>query len=302
MTSSIGSGSAEDSSVTSDTPSIADLPVLVSTDHSTRLKEPEWPRMPSRIVDDDEVSDVSMSAETDDSDDDDAGITSHIISQPSITPQSPATSNTGGPSRKRKQPVEEESKTSSAPRTDKFDYHKRVKHDEGLESYWTADGRLCVDKSLLPAEIWHHIFTFCPPSALGRLLRVNKIFKAHLDPSSTASTPLLACLSRSVAPIRQPDAIWQASRKLFRPGMPSPLQGYSEVAMWKLGCNFKCNFCERKDKLFPVPTTDPWKSGPGENRVRPMWQFGARSCGSCLKEKCIKVGLYFRSLFTCPSH
>lgn len=296
MADSIGSGSAEDSSASSDISTRPNSPAALLTNQDMGLtKQPEWPEMPSRIVNDDEISDVSMSAETDDSDDNDAGIISQIISQHPVAHDLLSASNTGDLSRKRKDPIEEDLTTGSAPRTARFEYHKRVKYDKSLESYWTADGKLHVDRSLLPAEIWHHIFTFCPPKALGRLLQVNKSFNTYLDPSSTASSPLHASLSRSIAPIRLPEAIWQTSRRLFHPGMPSPLQGSSEVAMWKLACNSKCQFCDRKNTLFLVPVLDPWKSGPGENGIRPMWQFGVRACGSCLNERCIKVGLIFRS-------
>ncbi|XXG99088.1 ARP2/3 actin-organizing complex subunit Sop2 [Hypoxylon texense] len=42
-----------------------------------------------------------------------------------------------------------------------------------------------LDKSLLPAEIWHRIFTFTPPRTLGNLLCVNKLFNAYLIPQSS---------------------------------------------------------------------------------------------------------------------
>jgi hypothetical protein len=169
---------------------------------------------------------------------------------------------------------------------------KRLKPDDEIQSLRTSHGSLRLDKSLLPAEIWHHIFTFIRPRSLGLLLRVNKCFNAYLDASSpfTAShTPL----SKSASKILRPDAIWKASRVLFRPGMPGfmpgPLAKKSELDMWRLACSSTCQFCGKKQQPNSHPT-DQWHPGPGENGNAPVWSFGVRTCGPCLQKNSAKVG------------
>jgi hypothetical protein len=242
-------------------------------------------------VDDDEMSDVSMSPETEDEDSDTEsghGTSSTTTTAQAILP--PVNNAPSDASRKRKM-----SSDIQSVGLENVEGIKRAKlevpQDLVLESIRTAGGRLPVDKSLLPAEIWHHIFTFTPPRALGRLLRVNKRFSSYLDPSSKAIPSVLASLSPSAVKPCQPDLIWQASRRLFRPWMPSPLEGMSELDMWRLACNSACQFCRKIG--HPSCPADQWHAGPGENGVRPVWGFGIRTCGSCLQQKTIKVGGYF---------
>ena len=157
--------------------------------------------------------------------------------------------------------------------------------DEG-QGPETASRIPCQDKSRLPAEIWHHIFTFLPPRRLGLLLQINKCFNAYLDPSSKYSP---AHLSSSPAKYLNADSIWKASRVLFRPGMPAPLIGKSELDMWRLACSFSCQFCGKKQLAYHPPM-DQWHPGPGENGNVPVWLFGIRTCGTCLCERSSKVG------------
>lgn len=174
--------------------------------------------------------------------------------------------------------------------------HKRIKldlsGDSALTSFRDKDGHLRADRSLLPAEIWHQIFTFTSPRVLGRLLQVNKVFRAYLDPSSSTHPYNLASLSVSVAQMRSPETIWQASRRLFLPGMPSPLKGFSELDMWRLACTAECQFCDRKGQTISPLSTDQWRSGPGDASVSTIWPFAIRSCGSCLQQKSVKVGVF----------
>jgi hypothetical protein len=224
-----------------------------------------------------------MSAETEDSDDDSDygphGAASRIISQDNLT-----TSQVAGQKRK----------MSFGQGNARGEEYKRVKFDLGgdsaLASYRDEDGHLRTDRSLLPAEIWHQIFTFTSPRALGRLLQVNKVFRAYLDPSSPTNPHTLASLSISVAQKRSPEAIWQASRRFSLPGMPSPLKGFNELEMWILACTDLCQFCDRNGQPVNQISSDQWHSGPGETGVSTIWPFAIRSCGSCLKEKSIKVG------------
>lgn len=254
----------------SELPSVSDFPPSMS---------------PTNDEDEDDASDVSMSAETvdsnDDSEDDSHGAASMIISQDHAT-----SSLVTGQKRK----------MSLGQGTARGEDHKRVKldlsGDSALASYRNKEGHLHIDRSLLPAEIWHQIFTFTSPRTLGRLLQVNKVFRAYLDPSSSTSPHSLASLSISVAQMRAPEAIWQASRRLFFPGMPSPLQGLNELDMWRLACTPTCQFCGRKDQPTSPLSTDQWHSGPGETGVSTIWSFAIRSCGNCLQQKTIKVGAF----------
>lgn len=251
-------------------------------------------------IDEDDLSDVSMSAETEDSDSDDDGAnmsTSEPLRQFSIM-QTPDATLLDSTTRKRKITSDTDGSPQDTPQENgKPGFAKRVKlelsPDAGLGCIRTPEGRLPSDRSMLPGELWHHIFTFTSPRTLGRLLRVNKIFRAYLDPTSPASSSVIASLSHSQVPLRQPEVIWQTSRRLFRPWMPNPLEGMSELDMWKLSCNFKCNFCDKRQSSVSSVTPDQWHSGPGETEVRPIWAFAVRACGSCLQIQSIKVDDYF---------
>ncbi|OBT80424.1 hypothetical protein VF21_00864 [Pseudogymnoascus sp. 05NY08] len=247
-------------------------------------------------IDEDELSDVSMSAETEDSDssDDEEMDAPHPESaKQDSTTQSPIDTLLENISRKRKAPSDGSDSPEDILKENRESGHtKRVKlelsPDAALGSIRTPEGRLPSDKSLLPAEVWHHIFTFASPRTLGRLLRVNKIFRAYLDPQSPASTSVIAPLSRSVVPLRQPEVIWQASRRLFRPWMPNPLNEMTELGMWKLSCNFVCDFCDKRQNPVSSISPDQWHSGPGKAGVRPIWAFAIRACGPCLQLRTIK--------------
>ena len=242
---------------------------------------------------DDSDSDVSMSAETDD-EDDEAPRTCTIqvnpvrstLEQPTPVPATAAPAET---SNKRKfQDARKNAMNGHAINGAPEEVRKRLKPDDEVQSLRTPQGHLRQDKSLLPAEIWHNIFTFIPPRNLGLLLRVNKSFNAYLDPSSSTSSP--APLSRSAAKLLKADAIWRTSRVLFRPGMPAPLTGKSELDMWKLACSFSCQFCGKKQQPNPPLPIDQWHPGPGENGNVPIWSFGVRICGPCLQQRSSKVG------------
>ena len=142
----------------------------------------------------------------------------------------------------------------------------------------------------LPAEIWHRVFALLPPPSLGRLLRVNKLFHAYLDPCSpmAAEAPAAPPACCAVRPLK-PDAIWQASRRLFWPQMPAPLQGKSELDMWRLCCARACQSCGRRDRADASKTQPPWLRGPGADAVGPVFPFSLVSCGRCLVEGAVKV-------------
>ncbi|RFU33371.1 hypothetical protein B7463_g2962, partial [Scytalidium lignicola] len=164
--------------------------------------------------------------------------------------------------------------------------HKRRKPDDvpnmGVPSY---EATLKKDWSVLPAPIWQRIFTFSSPKSLGRLLQVHKTFNMYLDPVS----PYLSVgKTAPLANVLKLDSIWRASRRLFRPDMPHPLLGKSELDMWRLAYANVCQFCGKKNRPGITSHSDQWHPGPGENGVIPIWPFAVRSCGPCLQVQSIK--------------
>ncbi|KAI8683868.1 hypothetical protein NCS57_00051600 [Fusarium keratoplasticum] len=140
----------------------------------------------------------------------------------------------------------------------------------------------------LPAGIWQHIFTLVSPKTLGRLLSVNKLFHSFLTPSSsTAPLPHRNDLP-SALPYMKPEAIWQASRRLFCPRMPAPLKGKSELHMWRLICSTTCQFCGSKGDLQSFDAADEWHRGPGAKGVSPIFPFSVCTCGTCLVKRSTK--------------
>lgn len=241
---------------------------------------------------DDSDSDISMSADTDDEDDrrldpsaKQLNADAHNYEQPApVASTEPAAE---GSKKRKHSSSSQETPNGHLDNGETEEFRKRLRPDEASQNHQSPEGRLPRDRSFLPAEIWHHIFTFCPPRALGSLLQVNRSFNAHLDPSSKGVS--IESLSGSAAKVLQPDAIWKASRLLFHHGMPGPLSGKTELYMWKLACIPLCQFCNKRQPGSILPG-DQWHPGPGENGVAPLWSFGIRTCGSCLEENTTKVG------------
>lgn len=243
------------------------------------------------IDNDDSESDISMSADSDDEEREDTDV---VPPQVTESLQAPASTTieildtTEETSKKRKFSDAEDTAHGIDHYEVGFEVRKRLKPDTALQRHWTAEGSLQEDRSLLPAEIWHHIFTFCPPRVLGILLQVNKSFNAYLDPSSSGSS--YEPLSISATKVLTPVSIWRASRSLYNlPTLPNPLLGKSELDMWKLSCSTKCQFCGKKRQPNSAPI-DSWHPGPGENGVSPIWSFEIRACGPCLQKQSMKVG------------
>ncbi|KAI0379707.1 hypothetical protein F5Y04DRAFT_112926 [Hypomontagnella monticulosa] len=161
--------------------------------------------------------------------------------------------------------------------------NKKVKLDEEDVNKPSSPSARLSGKSLLPAEIWHRIFTFTPPRTLGNLLCINKLFNVYLDPSSRYQcNPPPSLSESSVLPLK-PDVIWQLSRRRFWPRMPAPLQQKTELDMWRLACAKSCQFCGKIDSSPP--------GSPGErcrHKIQPVWPFALRSCNVCLMEKTVK--------------
>jgi hypothetical protein len=143
----------------------------------------------------------------------------------------------------------------------------------------------------LPAGIWQHIFTLVSPKTLGRLLSVNKLFHTFLSPSSSTAPLAHRNDLPSALPHLKPEAIWQASRRLFCPRMPAPLKGKSELHMWRLICSTACQFCGSKGDLQSFDAADEWHRGPGAKGVSPIFPFSVCTCGTCLVKRSTKVSL-----------
>ena len=163
--------------------------------------------------------------------------------------------------------------------------------DQGAPLPSTVTGSpLSPDRSLLPAEIWHHVFTFCPPKSLGCLLAVSTLFNMYLDPAPRvhreATSPLATV---GVLGSLEPNAIWQASRRLFWPQVPTPLRSKTELEMWRLACSPRCQECGRLHGGSLPSSPDPRHPGPGTEGVAAIWAFGSRMCAVCLLRKSDKV-------------
>lgn len=262
-----------------------------SSSHSTR-------RVPSRMSlsgdEDDDESDISMSADSEDSEDEsvdgNVGHTSQIIVRKDLAESVPV-------GRKRKLSVGLDGTEDGPLYTGRGDGFKRtridLRADPAYAKFRNQSGRLLTDRSLLPMEIWHHVFAFTHPRALGRSMQVSKVFKNCLDSSSSPKSFNLASLSVSVVHARTPEAIWQASRRRYYPKMPSPLQDFTELEMWRLACNPSCQTCQRKGIVVSTAAQDQFHSGPGQDGVCAIWAFGIRACGPCLQTRTVKVGALY---------
>jgi hypothetical protein len=258
----------------------------------------------SIIHNDDSASDVSMSTDSEDDDDDEVHLSTTSISAiPAIRDEAlPASLDDvkldTEASKKRKYSGLAETQNGEMSNSTIDEIRKRLKPDDGLQPHRTPEGYLRKDKSLLPPEIWSHIFTFCVPRVLGHLLPVNKAFHAYLDPSASGNSH--EPLSRSALKILTPETIWRASRHLHLPGTPGPLAGRTELDMWKLACGTLCQFCGKKRQTNSTLPMVQWHPGPGENGVIPVWPFGILACGSCIQIRSTKVGSFIIIGFFTP--
>lgn len=236
---------------------------------------------------DDSASDVPMTVETDEEDNTDTSAPQQIAQLNQATAVSNnAVELSAALTKKRKSPDEEADNSTGQ---DALQPVKKVKlADPESKEEHQGDGISLTDRSRLPGEVWQHIFTFCPPRTLGRLLRVGRLFNVYLDPSSTVQCERPPPLSQIAVPVLQPNSIWQASRRRFWPSIPSPLQDKTELYMWQLSCSSSCQHC---GSSMPQQkhSSDPWQSGPGKDGLAIVWPFATRSCGPCLLTNSIKV-------------
>ncbi|KKZ62967.1 hypothetical protein EMCG_02678 [[Emmonsia] crescens] len=147
--------------------------------------------------------------------------------------------------------------------------------------------------AILPGEVWQHIFTFLPPTSLGRILCVNKTFRSLLTPSEALPDfPQTSGLLKYL----NPNSIWSVSRRAFHPGMPRPMSFLTELEMWKLIYGSNCQFCGKPSSSSSSIDSTIWEAGPGLDGVRIIWPFGIRSCGECIQVKSEKeMDLLFSS-------
>lgn len=194
-----------------------------------------------------------------------------------------------------------ESRTSKRPTTATFedDVVERKRPRLGAGSPENARPDLSKNNVLrenlmlkdLPDEILQHIFTFLHPISLGRLLCVNRRFRSLLDPTIT--------LPRSSGQVnrltlRSQDLVWAISRKTFLQGFLKPMDGMTELEMWRLVRGQSCQFCGKPSRGHEIPSTSaPWSGGPGTNNVRTIWPFRIRCCGRCLEDRIVKVGCFW---------
>jgi hypothetical protein len=238
-------------------------------------------------------SDVSMEAQSEE--EDDAIIptphTQTVLADAAVstTSQPVLNSHPAGSASKKRKSLEDASQPETSSNT--LDSVKKLKLEQQSEEDSQGDrgSGSVVDRSTLPAEIWHHIITFCPPRILGRLLCVNRLFNVYLDSLSKIRCDQPKSPSRSAVSPLQPTAIWQVSRRRFWPSMPSPLQDKTELDMWQLSVSATCQHCRKQGTVHPKDSPEPWQSGPGKDGVAIIWAFATRSCGTCLLTKSIKV-------------
>ncbi|KAI9846517.1 MAG: hypothetical protein M1837_003938 [Sclerophora amabilis] len=180
----------------------------------------------------------------------------------------------------------------SLARDNEKDSKKRPKFGPGpriVDQDWDGDlerrsrSPLPLNRSKLPDELWQSILTYVPPPSLARVMGVNRKFAKYLASSQNPGAEKTG--SRPIDPKEnlEAEAIWTASRKLFCPGMPKPLEGRSELEMWQLLCNKRCTFCGKVDLSSDVqPASPPWEPELEKNGVTVIWPFRVRSCGPCL--------------------
>ncbi|KAG7043520.1 f-box domain containing protein [Colletotrichum scovillei] len=158
-----------------------------------------------------------------------------------------------------------------------------------FEAMRTKPPQLPGDRSLLPSGIWHRVFAFLPPRSLGTLLRVNKLFNGYLDSHSAFGNTALYPENASLFKPMKPDTVWQHSRRLHHPRMPSPLENRTELDMWRLCCTKICQYCGVTKPIDQQQeSSDPWRPGPGVCGLATVFAFGVTCCGPCLLKHSVK--------------
>ncbi|KAI1180543.1 hypothetical protein F4777DRAFT_252097 [Nemania sp. FL0916] len=179
--------------------------------------------------------------------------------------------------------AEIDSKKRKTPSVDIFVPIKKAKVTEGSGQSSQSPSSL-----QLPAEVWQHIFTFLQPKMLGRLLSVSRAFNSLLDSSSGHSPDARLSLDTGSLPDLKPEIIWQLSRRRFWPTMPTPLRGYTELQMWQLACQKKCQFHNGIGQLVSSHSDSSQYVDEKHDSSQPIWPFALNSCRPCLMKRITK--------------
>ncbi|KAB8356636.1 hypothetical protein FH972_024213 [Carpinus fangiana] len=182
------------------------------------------------------------------------------------SPPARAESNRAGSTRATTTPVKrKQSSPSQAP-------PKKRKLTDILTSTTTAA------RGELTPELWQRVFCLLPPELLARVQCVNRQFRHYLN-----EVPVDESKPGHAQPLH-PDVIWATARSLYHPSWPEPPSGIGDRELWQLLMRRTCQFCNRLPELGST-SDDPWATGPGGDGVSLVWQFGVRTCGSCLRQR-----------------
>lgn len=264
---------------------VVEWTTLGSLDSNAKQKDSET--QPQMGGDEDSIYDASMNGETDD---EAVSTKNDLEGRPSPQAVSLTTNSQNVESKKRKSlspgtnsSTEGDALAAQLSKKPRLEFSSNEAH---------RDKSLPDDLSTLPSEVWHHIFTFCPPKTLGNLLRVNKLFHVYLDPSSSFSPSSSTSLAKSAVGILKPNEIWKASRGLFWPLMPAQLRSMTELEIWRLVSSTRCQACNKEGTRDLQDSPDPWHYGPGMEGVSIIWCFAIRCCGPCLLQRVVKVRFF----------
>lgn len=142
------------------------------------------------------------------------------------------------------------------------------------------------DMSLeIPGEIWQHIFSYLPPTTLGRLLSVNRKLNQLLtaqkpqNPRADETRP-----SHGILELLSSSEIWSLSRKLYHNDWPDPIYPLDEYFMCKLIFTKRCACCNSKAREDTASGCVSDNDG-----VSILWPFGTQMCRSCFATQSRKV-------------
>ncbi|KAL6703046.1 hypothetical protein ACN47E_010253 [Coniothyrium glycines] len=155
---------------------------------------------------------------------------------------------------------------------------KKLKVDPSTAAAWRLHS--CAR---LPPPVWQHVFSFCSLAELGRLIQVNRSFLSYLTdvPGASASHADTGRLH-----LLKSESLWASARNALSSKPPKPLPGCTELQMWQLAWNKRCQFCSKQGRPLPGDHHHPWQKGPGEAGVRTIWPFAVRACAPCLLQHC----------------
>jgi len=143
---------------------------------------------------------------------------------------------------------------------------------------------------IVPAEVMLHIFSFLPPDALCRCMRVNSACRTYL---TIAHESMSVVQPKGLTRLDVPNCeqVWATSRQVFTPLLPSPLRGFSENQMLAFLGHSTCDHCGALPNIFGSAQLPPtiWSAGPGVDGVRTIWPFKSRLCGKCFATKTVTV-------------